>query len=286
MNKDLADHMKTMKESNVKEMNDIRQSMSDDLKVNHNYIKSNLDTTVIDIGKKVNRRIDDEFNKDNIRNLVISKAEERIDKVADPLIEKQVEKKINPKIKITEEKIIDIDQTIKETNNKINELKSQNDFALVFSNAQTNDRKAFEQLLTWRNDKSSPYHDKAEQAAEKVMRDHQSIFKTEPIDLQWKNNFDPSKLNIQELQIVYNLSNTDPEYSRTKPSFIKYVWNRQDITTKDKMQFLVDIMKKENNLDVLAYAGQCFKEVSKQKEYNIATDDFLGWWNEHKDEIK
>ena len=78
MNKDLADHMKTMKESNVKEMNDIRQSMSDDLKVNHNYIKSNLDTTVIDIGKKVNRRIDDEFNKDNIRNLVISKAEELI----------------------------------------------------------------------------------------------------------------------------------------------------------------------------------------------------------------
>jgi hypothetical protein len=64
------------------------------------------------------------------------------------------------------------------------------------------------------------------------------------------------------------------------------VWQRNDFTKKEKMEFLVDIIKSEKNLGFLEYAGQCFLEESKQKVYPIAYWELLKWWEEHKDEIK
>lgn len=178
------------------------------------------------------------------------------------------------------ERIKNVDQTVTKTNRNIHELKSQSDFVITFNKAQSGDRASFDMMLAWRNDASSPYQKQAESAVYKIMNDHQPIITGDPIDAPWKQGFDPSVLTIQNLYDEYNKA------GRYKNSIIKYMWNRQDFTKKEKMQFLVNIFENEQDLNVIEYAGRCFLQESKEKVYNIAIGDHLGWWNKHKDEIK
>jgi hypothetical protein len=76
------------------------------------------------LGKQVNKRIDEEYNKENIHNLVEDKAKERIDKIADGIIEKKIDDKVFPKIRLAQEQLENVENNIKELKqrNKIAQL--------------------------------------------------------------------------------------------------------------------------------------------------------------------
>jgi hypothetical protein len=264
----------------AQDMNDSKQRISEELLLLKNHLKSEQEAIVTDVGKKVNKRIEDEFNKDNIQTLVKSRAEERIDKVADSLIGQQIEKKINPKIDAANEKIINMDQKVVKATEKIRNLSSETDFMSVFNSAQSNNRAAFEKLKLWSEDKDYPYRERALQAYRKIMEDHQSALPLNPVDPQWRPGIDPSNLTFHELCKIYDGAGI------YRAGILKYVLQRKDVTKKEKMQFLVDIIKSEQDLKFLEYAGQCFIGESKQNVHKIAYWEHLKWWDEHKDEIK
>jgi len=280
MRSDLRDEFKTITMKSAQEMNDFKQKISEELLLLKNHLKSEQEAIVTDVGKKVNKRIEDEFNKDNIQTLVKSRAEERIDKIADSLIGQQIEKKITPKIEAANEKIINMDQKVAKATEKINNLSTETDFMTVFNSAQSNDRAAFEKLKIWSEDNDSPYRERASQAYRKIMEDHQLGLPLNPVDPPWKPGIDPSQLTFHQLREIYDGAGTH------RPGVLKYVMQRKDITKKEKMQFLIDIIKSEQNLKFLEYAGQCFIGESKQNVYKIAYWEHIKWWDEHKDEIK
>ncbi|MGA2333013.1 MAG: hypothetical protein ABSG75_14760, partial [Syntrophales bacterium] len=280
MQRDLRQEMDRLKTRAAQEMNDFQQKTSEEFILLKNHLRSELEMVVTNVGKRVNQRIEDEFNKDNIQTLVNTKASERIDKVADLLIGQQVEKKIDPKMKAAEEKIKDVNQQVAKTAESIKDLRSETDFITAVNAAQNNDRIAFEKLKMWAEDKSFPFYERAGQAFRKVMQDHQSAFGKTPVDVPWKEGVDHSKFTIEDLRKVYD------DAGNYKASVIKYVWERKDLTKKEKMQFLIDIIKSEKDLFFLEYAGRYFIQESKQKVYEIAYWEHLKWWDEHKDEIK
>lgn len=237
---DLREEMSTIRARTSQEMNDFKQRTSEEFILLKNHLKSEQEMIVTNVGKKVNQRMEDEFNKENIQTLVNAKATERIDKIADSLIGQQIEIKIDPKIKVAEEKIKNVDQQVAKTAESIKELRSLTDFATVVIAAQNHDRAAFEQLKVWAEDKLFPYHEKSAQAFRKIMEDHQPVFGRAPIDATWREGIDPSKLTLQQLRMAYN------EAGNYKNSIIKYVWwQRTDIAKKERMQFLIDIIKSE-----------------------------------------
>ena len=149
------------------------------------------------------------------------------------------------------------------------------DFASAVVAAQSNDRSAFEQLKTWSEDSSLPYRHKAHVALRKVMQSYNPAITGEPVDFPWKEGFDPSRLSIRDYTTLYD------KVGIYKASLMKCVWSIAYLPRKEKMQFLVNILKDEKDLGVLEYAGRLFKRESKQDVFNIAYWEHLTWWEEH-----
>lgn len=279
MRKDLREEMGVFRAKTGQEMTDFKQKTVEEFTLLKSHAKAEQELIVADVGKKVNSRIDLEFDKDNIQRLVSTKAVERIDKIADPLIAQHVEKRIDPKIKAAENSIENANREVAKTAASLKELKAVSDFSTVVVAAQSNDRSAFEQLRTWADDKNSPHQERAFQVFRKVMEDHNRLA-FDVVDIPWREGVDPSKLPIRELTSLYN------DAGVYKRSVIKYVWERKDIPKREKMQFLVNVIKEEKNLTFLEYAGRKFLQESKQQVFPIAYWEHLNWWDAHKDEIK
>ncbi|MBM4323255.1 MAG: hypothetical protein FJ115_06825, partial [Deltaproteobacteria bacterium] len=139
-------------------------------------MKYELDKQVIEFGKIVEKKVDQEFKADNIRALVESKARARIDETADPLIKKYIYQSIDPKLKDAEHRLKAVDAELKEAKKEIADLKASADFTTTFIAAQNDDRKAFDKLKTWANDPSFPRRIEASQAWVKIINDHASPF--------------------------------------------------------------------------------------------------------------
>ncbi len=82
-----------------------------------------------DAREEVKRRIDEEFNKQTIHKMVVDKAKERIDEIADTLIEKQIANKVSPQIKLAQEALDKIQANFMIAEDNIKMLKKRNEIA-------------------------------------------------------------------------------------------------------------------------------------------------------------
>jgi hypothetical protein len=266
MRSDMREEMSAIRARTSQEMNDLKHKTSEESAFLRDRLKSEQATIVADVGKKVNQRVEDEFNKENIQTLVNAKASERIDKIADSLIGQQIEKRIDPKIKAAEDKVKSLDEQVGKTETSVRELKTLSDFAATMVAAQYNDRAAFDQLRIWADDKSYPSQNSAAQAVRKILEDHDPAILRAPVPPPWRYSYRDAG--------VYKISVLD------------YIWKRTDIPKRERMQFLVDVMKSDKDLNAVEYAGRFFKEESKQQVLSLAYWELIKWWEEHKDEIK
>lgn len=242
--------------------------MKDKAKQDYSTLSANLVSSlqgeVQDVKKSVNRRIDEEFNKENIQSLVREKAQERIDKVADPLIEK----KLAPKIKTVEA--------------QIKSMVSEVDFAQVVLAAQSNDRDSFDRLKRLSTDNDFSLKDRAREAWLAILNSHNmpELF----ITVDWDQGVDPSKLSLEELKRAY--SQPPPLETYRKPGIIQYISNRKDIPKKEKLAFYISVMKSDKSLLAVEYACRCFKAISGQTNVkNLEIEEFLRWWEENRNRI-
>ncbi len=83
---------KSIKEIEVKYDNAYHKAVSEE----RERIKADLKETWNNEKSELNRKIEDEFSRDNISRLVETNAKQRIDIIADRIIEQQIENKIAP----------------------------------------------------------------------------------------------------------------------------------------------------------------------------------------------
>lgn len=226
-------------------------------------LKSSVEKKVLDVETKVNTRIDAEFNRDNIQGLVRDKAQERIDKVADIIIGRQIEKRITPKIDVVD--------------NRIKELTTSMEFTSVLSAANNDDRNAFEQLRIWSKDKSYPLRSKAEQSFRRILSEAQAGHLVSEHPYPWKTGTDPSKLSMTELRTEFR----SVVLTIDKKALMEYLAERTDITKKDKLSFLIDVLKTDQSLEVAEKAADLFNRLSGQQFDTMNTKLILEWYDKH-----
>lgn len=244
-------------------------------------IKLDLSNKVNELAMQVQSRIDGEFKKENIHELVEEVAKHRIEEIADPLISQNIEEKINPEIKAAETKLRAIDDELTKAGQSREELKAALEFASTVSAAQNDDGLAFDQLLSWHRDKSFPFS--AGSAIVKIRVYYASpMLGTAYVKFPWeKIDKDPSELTFSQLQDIYASM-----LPRNHADVINRIWNRTDISKKDKMPFLIDVLNKDKSLTARNFAGRFLAQEAGLRWDPFVTEPLLDWWKENKENIK
>ncbi len=283
-----------------KSIADLQSYLETRVEAHADRAEARLETRVEALADRVEARIDDQFRDKNIQDLVEKKAKERIDEVADPMIAKRITEAVNPKLLKLQETMTAMDSlqkqlnadvlTTKENLKKIesialSEFRSTSDFIMTIVAAQNDDRPAFDKLESFSKDKSYRFSKEAGRAWWKILDEHYQTSYRSGFPIPWKEGIDPSKLGLAQIRKNYEYFEkaNSPHIRR---SLVDYAWNRNDIPKKERMQFMVDVMRSDSSLMVVEYAGRYFNEASGQRKKPLAVSYFLQWWKQNKDKIE
>lgn len=110
-------------------------------------------------------------------------------RIADELVEKNAE--ANTKLK-------KLDETISMASTTLAELKLRSKFTLTLTAAQSDNRKAFDQLKAWADDPASRFQKEALAAWQAIMDEYADRLFIGGAKLPWKQGVDPNRLTLQE----------------------------------------------------------------------------------------
>lgn len=175
-------------------------------------------------------------------------------------------------------KIIDTD--IKKSNESLTKLSASSDFYITAISAQNDSRKDWDKLGSWANDKKHPLSKLAKAAWLEIYEKHCQPFFQSGYKLPWISNIDPSKLSLNEIKNIYKSSQ-----SPFRPALIEFVWKQDGIGKKDKMSFFIEVMKSDESLRAVEYAGRYFCIAAKLNLKPMAIDNMLKWWDKNKNNI-
>lgn len=193
---------------------------------------------------------------------------------------KALYEELNGKMSIVNKKIEELEKIIKEASKTSSDLQIISEFTMIVTAAQNDDRGAFDQLKKWSEDKNYQLNSFANKAVKKIIDLHNPPLFMSEFRIPWKDNVDPNKLTLAELKEVYKRSGD------LKPAILEFIWKkRKDIPKKEKMQFLIDLMKEEKSLTTLEYVGRYFAEGADLKIKPLAVEYFLDWWEKNKESI-
>lgn len=135
-------------------------------------------------------------------------------------------------------KIEDLLNNSLKTSEELNDLK---DFLLTYLKALNDDSDAFERLGTWGCDTSYRFNKISFDMYETIRLIHKekAIIGIAYRDIQWKENVDVSKFSFSDF-----IKFIDSEDWKYHTGIIDILWKREDIGDKEKMSFLIDVLKK------------------------------------------
>lgn len=175
----------------------------------------------------------------------------------------------------------EISDAVNQANSALSEIQAALGFTNTITAAQTGNRKAFDQLKVWSEDRSYKFSTQALQAVNTIFEQHSQPFFRSGLQVPWKEGVDPSQLNVQQLEQNYNNA---PSF--LKPALIEYIAKRSDITKKDRMQFLINVIGHDEDLGAVEYAGRYFTQAANLQIKPLATEYLLEWWRDNKDKIE
>lgn len=193
---------------------------------------------------------------------------------------KALSKEVANKNQQAEEKLAVLDDAIQKANKTLNDLNLSSEFSLTVSAAQNDDRKAFDKLKEWSQDKNNPFSAKAAQAWQTIFESHNELMYGSNFTVPWNEGFDPSKLQLPELKKQYSVA-----LAQLKPALLEYIWKRDDIPKVDRLEFMIEVMKYDSSLTAVEYAGRHFTSGTNLKIKPSAVDYIVQWWNEHRNEF-
>jgi len=181
-----------------------------------------------------------------------------------------------------EKKLAQFDVVIHEKNKEVEELLFQTKFNATVLAAQNDDRKAYDQLWVWANTPSFPLAQKAIQAVETIMDQHNSPIVIEGFSVPWNPSVAPQKLTLPELWQVFQSA---PPQIRL--GILEFVWKkRTDISKYQRLQYLATVLRSDTSLKVIECAGRFFQQGTGNQLKPLAINPHLEWWNKNKDLLK
>lgn len=255
------------------------------------------------VRKKVSARLDKEFEREEITTLVIQKTQERIDSVANHLIETQVSNQINPLGTELTDLITRTSETFKESIRKLeiqiessqtaesemrhlltearrvlNNLEKQSDFVMLVLAAQSDDRQALVKLNALASDDSSILQAQARRSCDMIVREYAGLTADKPYrNIKWNDGFDQNIMTFQ--QVIQGWQQIPSEFAR---AYVEFVWIHPNITKEEKLSFLHDVLSdSRNSLQAANQAAKLLAEEAKI-EYNppLNFTKIEKWWQE------
>lgn len=195
---------------------------------------------------------------------------------------KQLVNDLSEKNSKAEEKLSQLDKSISDGNLAVKELQLYTQFNTTVLAAQNDNRRAYDQLWAWSDDSTFPFQKAAAQAVQTIMDQHNPAMVRGGFSVSWNEGVDPQKLSLPELLQV--LKSALPHI---RLGILEFVWQkRTDITKRDRLQFLVDVLSSDESLQVIEYAGRYFAQGTGDKLKPIAIGSHLKWWEDNKDSIE
>lgn len=195
---------------------------------------------------------------------------------------KQLVTDLSEKNSKAEKNLLELDESIIAGNVAVKELQLYTKFNTTVLAAQNDNRPAYDQLWDWSKDSSFPFKKAAAQATQTIMDQHNPGLIKSGFEISWKEGIDPQKLSLSELWQAFK--STPPH---TRLGILEFVWQkRTDISKKDRLQFMVDVIRNDESLQVVEYAGRYFAQGTGNKFKPIAITHHLRWWEENKNSIE
>lgn len=195
---------------------------------------------------------------------------------------KQLVEALSEKNEKAEEKLAQLDKSIHDGNLAVNELKLYTYFNSIVLAAQNDNRKAYDQLWGWSKDSSFPFQKSATQAVQSIMDKHHPAIVRGSFKVEWNEGIEPDKLPLSELQRQFFSA---PPHIRL--GIMEFICEkRPDILQIDRLNFLLEVLRRDESLQVVEYAGRYFAKETGDKLKPIAISPHLEWWEKNKDSFK
>jgi len=179
------------------------------------------------------------------------------------------------------ERIGDLSALQEETKEKLEKINQALFFTNKYMAATVDDRHAFDLLKKLAKDKNHPSNALARQAVIEIVNKHDPSFYSSNFKIPWKEGFDPGKLDLSGVEKIYK--EVPLSY---RPAIIEFVWKSNKFTKHDKMTFMINIIKNDDNLKAVEYAGRFFAQGAGLKIKPLGVEPMLDWWEKNQDSIK
>lgn len=195
---------------------------------------------------------------------------------------KQLVNALSEKNSKAEEKLSQLDKSISAGNLAVKELQLYTQFNRIVLAAQNDSRQAYEQLCLWSGDSSYPFQKEAEQTIQTIIDQHDSAMTISNTSISLSDGRNVLKLSLSDLRTV--MLSATPKIRRCT---LEFVWKkRTDIPKKDRLEFLVDVIRSDESLLVVEYAGRYFKDGTGDNLKPLEIEQHLKWWKENKGSIE
>lgn len=241
-----------------KDVSDFKSSLKQQTKIFTDSLNLDTNNKVALVQKAIVSKIDEEFDKEKISDLVEIKASDRVDKVADRLIKGQIDERVDKKIKLSE---VELGKLIEKTQYQLLELKALND-----------DRLAFDSLLVISGSKS-PYAVEARASVENIMTEYENL----SYGLSASGGDEYLKQDINEIRKASKKLGVSERIG-----IIWYIWNLANIKIKDRLEFFVDLVRLDRSLKVVSAASEKIIALKKLPFRKLDITKILNWWEKEK----
>jgi len=206
-----------------------------------------------------------------------------IDLVAKSAAEaKGITEQLETKNRVAKEHLSRIQETMNSAESAVKALQAFTSFHSLILAAQNDDRDAFDQLCTLTGQESFPFEDPCWSAISAVKGFHGNpSIGVSFMEISWKEGSDPKKLSLAEFRQEYARA---PRVAR--PALVKIIWERTDFLRKERLLFLVGVLKKDPSLTATNVAGKFFAQETgvEWKPFNV--EPLIDWWEKNKNTVK
>lgn len=150
-------------------------------------------------------------------------------------------------IEVTKEKMKEFDSALQDAKSTLRKVQDNASLVELITEAQNDNRDAFDDLKRIAEDKSNPFSQRAASARRSIFISVASelVLSSPP---SWRLGVDPSKLTLEQLQSDYQqgIDMNQP----TKLSLVSYIWSRDDFSIDSRREFAVQVASHDRSLKV------------------------------------
>ena len=192
----------------------------------------------------------------------------------------QLSKEAEEQINQARKGLADVNSTISEARASLEKVEAIVSLTELITDAQNDDRNAFDELRKIANDPNNPLAQKADTAWRSLSISFASALQLE-FQVPWAPNVDPSKIDVWGLELAYNGA---PDQI-TQIGILQYMWQRTDIPKVEKLDLLLKVARHGRSLKNVAYALRTFAKATSANVAIFDVDYAEHWWEGHRQEF-